>query len=116
MPSKASWTIGLVMAFVVLTLISGICEVTYMGSDETNRIQMLLQPTIPAHSSFISGLVAYVTAGWDYIINLWGMFWFDYAFFTGGYAIFRYIFFLPISIGLILSIILSALPGSKGSP
>jgi len=111
---KTYWLIGFIVLFILLSIISGIVEMTYIGEAEASRIQLLLQPELPESTIPIIGTaVAWVNLAWDWLKNLWHMFWFDYAFFTGGYIIIRY-FFIAISVGIIFSIIL-ALRGTSNS-
>jgi len=85
------WIIGLVTAFGVLTLICGLCEGVFFRSDVPTLLQTLI--------TFPWGLSALK----DWFGNLWSIFWFDYSFFHGDWVIFKYIFFWPISIGLIVA-------------
>lgn len=101
---KTSWLIGLVMLFVILTVITGVMEMSYLGGAEASRLQRLMQPDVPAYTNPLGAITAYVTATWDYIQNLWGIFWFDYPFFQGSWAILRYIF-MAVSIGVIVSLV-----------
>lgn len=102
---KTSWMIGLVTLFVVLSIIAGVMEMNYLGTEGLSRLQMLMQPDVPAYTNPIGAVSAYFTVGWGYIQNLWGMFWFDYPMFTGVWGIVRYVIFLPVSIGVIVSLI-----------
>lgn len=103
------------MLFVAMQIISGICEMTYISAGSIGRLQALMQPDVPAFSNPIGAVVAYVTVAWDYIQNLWGIFWFDYPFFTGSWAILRYALFIPISVGVIVSVVLAAIRGVGSS-
>lgn len=109
---KTSWFIGLIMLFVVFSVISGIMEMSYFGGGEASRIHTLLTGVqIPEGVNFIGATIAFITQTWEFIANLWHMFWFDYAFFQGTWGIVRYIVFLPISIGLIVTLVLSVVRG-----
>lgn len=109
---KSSYFIGLAIMFVVFTLISGICEADFAkGTESVTLLQQLVQPPMVDSSTFIGAIASYVNIGWDYVSILWKMFWFDYSFFTGGAEWFRYVFFIPISIGLVLTLVLSVLRG-----
>lgn len=84
---KPGWIIGLVMAFVVLSVIAGICELTApLSASAVSRVDVLMNP------SFTN------ITGW--LGNLWSMLWFDYPFFEGTWSLARYIFFMPVSIGI----------------
>jgi len=96
---KTSWVIGLIMLFIIMTVISGICEMTYLPATEESRLWVLLHPFEGFRS--ILDLPEMV---FDWAVNLWGMFWFDYAFFQNEWIIVKYLFW-SISIGLIWSIL-----------
>ena len=85
---KPGWIIGLAMAFVLLSIISGICELTApLSASVVSRVDILMNPSLTN------------ITGW--LGNLWSMMWFDYPFLTGSYSLVRYIFFMPISIGIV---------------
>ena len=109
---KTSYFIGLAILFVVLTLISGICELDYAKSTGSiTLLESLMKPDIPSYFNPIGAVVAYVTVAWGYVQTLWSMLWFDYSFFTGGWIWIRYIFFIPVSLGLVLTLVLSVFRG-----
>ena len=84
---KAGWIIGIVMAFVLMTIVASICELTApLSATAVSRIDVLMNP----------GLTN--VTGW--LGNLWGMLWFDYPFFSGTWLLAKYIFFMPISVGI----------------
>ena len=84
---KAGWVIGLVMAFVILSVIASICELTApLSATAISRIEVLMNPNLTN------------ITGW--LGNLWSMLWFDYPFLTGSWSLVRYICFLPISVGI----------------
>ena len=109
---RAGWIIGFVMAFVIMSIIACVCEMDYLGEGEISHLQQLMQPDFPDYKIPIIGPVAaFISVAWDYIRILWGMFWFDYPFFEGSFAIVRYILFIPISIGVIVSLVLATFRG-----
>lgn len=105
------WLISLLIIFVGGTLLSGLLEQQYLGSGETGVIFRLLNNY--KEIEFTNPLVAlgtFVTVAWSYIQTLWAIFWWDYAFFHGSWAIFRY-FFMSISVGIVVSLVLAAVRG-----
>ncbi len=100
------WLVGFLMLFLFLTAISGVVENTYLGGAETSRLDQLMKPTMPSYSNPIGGIIAVFDATWDYLSNLWGIFWFDYAMFTGQWVFIQYLF-MSVSIGIIASSILA---------
>ena len=115
MPMK--WTVGLVMAFMICSLICGVCEVASTETtDEVAILYKLLQPQVPEHSGIVGSAGAFITVGWNYIQTFWEMLWWDYSFFMkpaaegGGpneWAIIKYVIFWPLSVAAALSLILS---------
>ena len=84
---KVGWIVGIAMAFILLSVVASICELAAPLSASTiSRLDVLMNPSVTN------------ITGW--LGNLWGMLWFDYPFLTGAWAIARYIFFIPISIGM----------------
>ena len=113
---KSSWIIGLLVLYVVLAIISGMVEMTSpLAAGDINRIQTLMSPTVPAYTNPLGAVFAYITWTADYIANLWGIFWFDYAFFTGSWALVRYAIFIPIGIGVVVSLVMSVVRGISSS-
>lgn len=93
---KPGFIIGVVLIFILLSIVSNIMEMTApLAAGELTRIDILMNP------SFTN------LTGW--LGNLWGMLWFDYPFLTGGWAIVRYIFFIPVGVGM--SVALAVLIG-----
>lgn len=112
---KTSWMIGLVTLYVVLSIIAGIMEMSYLGAGEVSRLQLLMQLDVPESTVPIIGTAfAYLTAGFNWIRNLWGVFWFDYPFFQGRWLIVRYALFMPVSIGVIVTIMLGIIARITG--
>ena len=106
------WVIGIVAAAVIFGIVGGICEMSYIGEDEVSKLQRLLQPDFPDYKIPILGqIAAFVTVAWDYVQVLWEMFWWDYPFFEGSWSLVRYMFFIPLSIGAVVSLVLATFRG-----
>ena len=109
---KPGWIIGLASAFVIMQIIAGVCEMGYVGSGEVGLFQQLMQPNIPdVKIPVIGQIAAFFSITWDYIVVLWNMFWFNYPFFQGTWSIVRYIFFVPVSVGVVVSLVLATVRG-----
>lgn len=109
---KPGWIIGFVMAFVIMSVIASICEMNTISAGDMTKLQQLLQPDFPDYKIPIIGQVAgFISVAWDYIKILWSMFWFDYPFFEGAWALARYILFIPISIGMVVTLVLATIRG-----
>lgn len=73
----------------------------YLGDSQAGLLWDLLNSFENFNSILdLPGLV------WGLIVLVWNMFWFDYAFFQGGWIIMRYLFW-SVSIGLIWSMVLA---------
>jgi len=87
--TNPKWLTGILTLFVILTLFSGLLEGAYLGAGEVSKLRVLMSPDFPPSLAWFS--------------NVWGVLWFDYAFFHGSWVIFRYAIFWPITIGLLVS-------------
>jgi hypothetical protein len=88
--TNPKWLIGIAAIFALFSLICGVLEGSYLGPNEVGRLAALM--TWPG----IMGIPTWIG-------NLWSMLWFDYACFHGGWLIIKYVFFWPVSIGLVVS-------------
>lgn len=114
---KAGWIIGIAMAFVLLQVVMGIAELSYVGEDEVGKLQKLMEmgaPTQSGFGGFILGAVSMVFSS-DFYNILWEMMWWQYpSIFIGPYELLRYALFLPISVGVVVSLLLAAVRGVRG--
>jgi len=106
---KTSWIIGLWVLFIGGSLISGITEMQFL-SGSTNEVavfnRLMTQPVLADANVFtIVGAVVKMTINWFFAF--WDMLLWNYAFLTGGWAIFKWIVLYPISAGFIASIIMA---------
>lgn len=85
------WIIGVLVLFVILTMLSGIIESSTIGADEISRMKTLLQPEL----------------SWGYVENIYGILTFDYSFFQGEWQIVRYALFIPIGIGIMAMLVVT---------
>ena len=108
---STKWLIGFIMLFVICTISSLLIEAQQFGDSQTSHLYILLSPDIPSFWNPIGAAIAYVTVAWNYLQALWDMFWFDYSFFEGSWQLVRFIVFVPISVGLVVSLILAAIRG-----
>lgn len=83
------WFAGLAMLFLIMTIASNIIEGAYFGGSSAQTLWGSMDATDPA--SMIGGISK--------------MLIFDYAFFTGFWVIFRYLF-LCISIGIFVGMLM----------
>lgn len=116
---KAGWIIGIVMAFVLLQVVMGIAELSTASLEEgdVSKLQTLTElgaPTQAGFVGFVVGAVSMVFSAEFYDI-LWEMFMWQYpSIFIGAYELLRYAFFLPVSVGVVVSLLLAAVRGVSG--
>ena len=109
------WIIGLMTAFVILTILSGIIEMQYLGTSDAGILHNIITaPKITTFNDPISIVVTLATATLNIAKALWQAFWWDYAFFQGYWVIIKYALFWPISIGIIVAFLLAIRGVSSG--
>lgn len=86
---KPGWIIGILMLYVGLQIIMGICEMSY-----ANEIPGVFNAFLAGGSWSASGIN-------DMLNGLWSAFLFDYPFFVGTWVLLRYIF-LSVSAGVVI--------------
>jgi len=91
--TNPKWLIGIFMLFVVLTLISGVLEGTYLGTEETSLLRRAISPPLER---------PWALPKW-FLDTVPSVLFFQYAFFHGEWRVFQYIFFWPISVGVMVS-------------
>jgi len=120
MPIK--WTVSFSMMFLLLTIISGAMEMTYVTDAETSVFWSILHPELgsgPGSSlpGFIGDIVGTITSVFtvviDWVYALFHMFTFDYAMFQGPWIVAR-LFFLSISVGGVVSLVMAIRGTSSG--
>lgn len=91
--TNPKWLIGILTLFIMFTLISGLIEGAYLGPNEVTTLQNFVRPPLTEPGKMWTWLTEHV----------WDVLWFDYAFFSGGWVIFKYAIFWPISAGILVS-------------
>lgn len=105
------WIIGLLMLFILAAIFSGIMEQTYVGTAEETILERLMSPNFPEFSSPLGAITGFISLTWGWIQALWDVFTWNYAMYQGDWAIVRWVFLLPLSIGLVVSLVLAAVRG-----
>lgn len=99
------WLIGLFMAFTVLTIVSNIIQSAYYPEAAQITIFTVINNWGIAFSKgFFTGIGQVITSLGDLMNAMWTTFMFDYAFFYGGWEIFKYVVCWPISAGLAVTL------------
>jgi len=102
------WTVALMMAFVIFSLLAGVIEQEYLGSNKVGLLQQLMTaPEVTTINNPLTVVFTFVKVLWNIVKVLWAAFWWDYAFFQGYWVIFKYAIFWPISIALILALVMA---------
>ena len=104
---KPGWIIGIVMAFVILSIVMGVAENAYISANETSVLSTLGRPFL--ETTAFGGITAAI--GMVFSGEFWGAMWrmlsWDYpAVFYGAWEIVRFVFLIPLSIGFVISIVL----------
>lgn len=98
---------GLLMLWIIIVILAGIMEDSYMDASHTSVFDTLLRPQIPAYTNPIGGISAIISVSGPYIVALFQAFTLDFpALFSGEYAILRF-FLLTVFIGVMIYQILS---------
>ena len=119
--------IGLATLWLIGTLISLTLEGSYIGQesqfamDGVNQVEVgtlssldkLMSPEFSEMTNPISFVVGVFNIVWDYLGVIWNMLWWNYAMFTGVWAIFRYVGWC-ISLGVVVSLVLAIRGTSSG--
>jgi hypothetical protein len=100
------WFAFFAIMFLVCSILSGITEATYLGSSESGAIYQLMFWREMSFNDPFSFVFSVPIAGWSFIKALWQLFSWDYSFFDGQLAVFRYMGWC-ISLGLIVTFIMS---------
>lgn len=104
--TNLKWVIGLALMFGILTVISQIVEAQYYSSD------IVTFKTAFDHITAVStkdwwGSIWEVFKGFgDFLRAIVNIFLWDYSFFTGDFAIIRWVLFVPMSVITFFSLIL----------
>jgi hypothetical protein len=109
------WIIFFMTTFILLTIFSGVLEMTYVGTSEQGTLLSSVTALgnlrwTDAVTIFVSGIRA---LGIVVRLIFGALFW-DYSFFTGTWQILRWAFFFPISVGFVFSVILAVRGTSSG--
>ena len=100
------WIIFFITSFVLMTVLSGIIEMSYFGVSEQGTLQSILNEFSKlAFNNPVVGLASILIGFWNVLRLLFIALIWDYSFFTGQWQIVKYAFFFPISIGFVVSVI-----------
>lgn len=108
------WVVFFTTLFIIGTLISGVMEMSYIGTTQTGILYHLMNDFRGINlSNPITGAWTLISVGWSYIQNLWNVLWFNYAFFVGTASIIRIALFIPISVGFVVTLIITFIKGGS---
>ena len=108
---KQGWLIGIISAFVIISFIAGICENAWYGGDVATKMDILMRPFMAA--GIVEGIKSAIgtifsVEFWD---TLWDVLWWNYPFSSTFWVMTRYILFLPLSLGFVVSLALAVVRG-----
>ena len=108
---STKWLIGLATLWMICTITSLFLEAQQYGTGQLTTLYALLSPDFPSLSNPIGLIIAVISVAPEYLDYLWDLLWWNYSFFTGGWEIVKYVFFFPLSVGLVVSLILAFVRG-----
>lgn len=112
--ANPKWFIFFGWLFLVGTIASGVAEYVYLGSGQTSIIEQLVTDwQAIATSNIFTALTSAIGVAWNYIKLFLQMLFWNYACFTGVWALFR-ILGLVLSAALVGSFIVSMATGRGG--
>ena len=100
------WTIYLLMFMIGASLIFGISEKLWLGSEEIGVLERLYSVDIGHQSGFLDQVSGFVNMAAGMVGALWDMVTFNYMLFDGAYAIVKYIFWC-IGAAWLVSVVLA---------
>jgi hypothetical protein len=111
---RTAWIVGMAMLYVVLSVVSGIDEGTYFGGTGVATIwQGFTSLQVIEFTNVAAGVWGVLVALKDLVVGLFEILTWKFSFFTGGFAIFRFILG-AISLGIMTSLILALRGTSSG--
>jgi len=111
---STKWLIGLTTLFIILTIASNIIEQAYLGTGETGTIWNVMKSFQAINfSNPLTAVGGIIIAVIDLVKGIFAMLTFDYAFFTGVWEVFRWLF-MSISLGIVVSLVLAIRGVSSG--
>ena len=106
---------GAAFLYLMLTVFSGLIELTYVGEAEASVLGNLVYVDVLTTGGAWEGIknffMGVFTAPMQFINALWAMFTFDYAMYTGDYLFVRLLLIAVVSVGIISSLILGWVRG-----
>jgi hypothetical protein len=109
---KTGWIVGIVTAWVVMAIFGVICDLAWFDGATFSSLTQLTNPSFPASSIPVIGvIVGAIAAVWSWIQALFTVILLRFDFFSGSYLILWYIFCLPVSLGVIVSLVLVTFRG-----
>jgi len=100
---RTTWTVGFALMYLAGQFISYTLEQQYLGTDTTSIFYQILQPQFLEGGSILENIWGVFKITFVWIQALWSMFWWEYSFLTGTWAVLRYIGW-SLSIGMAVAI------------
>ena len=111
---RTAWIVGMAMLYVILCVVSGIDEGTYFGGTGVATIwKGFTSLQVIEFTNVAAGVWGVLVALKDLVVGLFEILTWQFSFFTGPLAIFRFILG-AISLGIMTSLILALRGTSSG--
>lgn len=96
---SVKWVIGVVTLWGLLAVLGGVCELGYYA-EESALYSMYTAFDFTEAEGVLGHIEAFISGGIDLVEGLWTLLTFSSPIFDGELQIIRYLFFIPISIGV----------------
>ena len=106
------WLLFLFMLFAIGATISGVLEMNYAGASSPAWNDLVA--TWGEVTSSPLGIFTVPALAWEAIVAIWNIFTWNYAFFDGPFAMFRYVVLMPLSAAMALTFVLTGLSIARG--
>ena len=100
------WIAGMVLFWLVITIVSLIGDFAYLGGDESSLIGRLLNPGYIEGTEEQGGVFA---MSWEYVEVFFNMLFLNYSFLTGVWEVIKYIYW-ALAIGTIVRLAIDLKP------
>lgn len=111
---QTKWLVFFFMAVVIGSTFSGIIEMSYLGENASNATLAPFFATYKAAVTLDIGKVFTLLLSGDLLNGFFNFFTWNYAFFTGGWALIRYLVLLPLSAAMAVTLVFTVLGLIRG--
>jgi len=100
------WLVLVVSIWILLALLGGIMEGAYLEGDEQGTLNTLMSSRVMTSTTFLGRIAGIFTDGafWG---ALFSILTFQFAMFTGPWVMLQWVFFLPLAVATVVTILLA---------